>query len=511
MSLLERLGYNSSKELRGKRGEKYKKICKGNGTIAYLGFGIPIHFWSEQGKGENPDVDEWEDIECKLDLVETDADYGTHYLSSKNKYSVGFRNDGLLDKAIGIREFQNDDVQYEMTPYYIEIDGEEIELPELVTINKLSNSEIEHIISGDITLYTMINQIRVRSEVKVNKPISKFKITYILDLKEFIVASPFEYDDDGNKIYQLNNDNDFEFVKQDDDNYKIYLGKPKIFNEGGELKEFTSHSLIEVDGVCYYTKESNIETIKFTSTHKYPFYIDFDEYWGTTADGRIANTNSSSWAACIAETDGDNITAAASTTVDALQESKTTEGKGTVWQINRSFLYFDTSGIDSEYTIKVGYLYLCPYTNNDVNGVLQKGTQASTLTTADYDSFTGNTCTASSFSFTIFQYMSVMLNDDGNDAVVKGGTTKFCVRPLHDYTSSEPTVGTIDRTGLYFSDNTGTTYDPYLYIEAFPSEGESEVGCDEPGDIDISGEVYGNELNIQTNSNMETYMEVECS
>jgi hypothetical protein len=95
--------------------------------------------------------------------------------------------------------------------------------------------------------------------------------------------------------------------------------------------------------------------------------------------------------------------------------------------------------------------------------MVQNGTQAATLTTADYDSFDGSSYGNTS-SWSTSGYNDITLNATGLSNINKTGETKYCAREKpHDYDNSTSGASTY-RNGIYFANQTGTTRDPKLVV-----------------------------------------------
>lgn len=146
---------------------------------------------------------------------------------------------------------------------------------------------------------------------------------------------------------------------------------------------------------------------------------------------------------------------------------------GGLYYSNRGFFPFDTSVLGSGATvtgatmgqyIEVSAVY---NTNSDSLSVVQTS-QASTssLATTDFGSVTftdGGSKTLASFSVAN-QYWTWTLNGTGLGWINKTGFTKIGLMSLNEINNTTPTG--LNQLGgpWYFSDNTGTSKDPYLTI-----------------------------------------------
>ena len=137
-------------------------------------------------------------------------------------------------------------------------------------------------------------------------------------------------------------------------------------------------------------------------------------------------------------------------------------GEGEMADIARSFFYFDTSGLPDDCTIDAAVLKIYGYGYAESSVSAQKGTQADTLTTADYDSFTGSEY--GHVTWGIGAYNSIIFNAQGETDIDKTGTTKICTREYaHDYLNVMPGDDGFFN-GCYYAEETGTDKDPYLEV-----------------------------------------------
>jgi hypothetical protein len=176
---------------------------------------------------------------------------------------------------------------------------------------------------------------------------------------------------------------------------------------------------------------------------------------------------------------GDNTWAAAHNATSAT-ETDYTGANGTAcmvanysntykYYINRCFFPIDTSGLTSSATISSASMFLYSHLENagQPSGreqVLVEGTQSSTsqLVANDYDNI-GSTAWSSVVEATTTQaYKEFALNASGLAGISKTGYTKLAGRDKKDLDNSAPTNYYYNT--LYFSEETGTSKDPYLEI-----------------------------------------------
>lgn len=198
-------------------------------------------------------------------------------------------------------------------------------------------------------------------------------------------------------------------------------------------------------------------------------------FFADTGDGYVDNDAVAVYSTCRNAATGTG----SSSTVTNIDESLVCRAIlfGGNYFISRAFFPFDTSALGSGSTVTAAefnlYIEVTAKfdTNTDSFCVVQTS-QASTssLTTSDFDAvnFTnGGARTIAGFS-NANQYWPWTLNGTGLGWVNTTGFTKLGLQSLLDINNSTPT-GLNQLTGAtYFSDNTGTSKDPYLSVTYTP-------------------------------------------
>jgi hypothetical protein len=141
---------------------------------------------------------------------------------------------------------------------------------------------------------------------------------------------------------------------------------------------------------------------------------------------------------------------------------------GNPYIMMRAWFYFDLSGFSG--TVSSCSLVIRGDTNENEPVSVQKGTQATSLTTADWDSFSGS------------KFGHVAWDKDGDNTIVfnstgiayiqsivnSAGTALLCCRQYtHDYLDSAPAPHALagdHAAGGYFADSTTAAYRPRLHI-----------------------------------------------
>lgn len=457
MSIYEDIGISKELELRNLRTWKSKTFDYGR-KRRYIIFTGPIHYFTQKGIGENLNIAEWDDIDIRLKL----DDDNNNYLALKNKFTNGFRNDNKSYKFYGIRRDSNH--QFEVTPIKVKLDDDEIEIP-LIFKDKqlLDDYTFEHQILDDVSLWTNISTIGVRSAVKTNRWIYNFEISEIIHLKGFKIINKYN-ESNSVKEYIPESDNRFVFQSVDDPKDIIWIPQPKMWNDDGVINCGINHRLIERHNELIYIKYPTESGRDWLLCYKPTFYLDNTNYYGSTADGYVHHVDS------VWDTVHDAGTGSDSSDNDSSYSiaigANTTINKTVAYNIYRSFYYFDTSEIEG--TVSSCKLYIYGVDNNSGDVSAQEGTQADTLTTADYDACNPNPSTGGGTfgynqSWSTSSYNEIEFNALGISKINIDGTTKICCRNYtYDYLDSW--VSLVKYAGGYYSEEAGKQ--PYLDIIA---------------------------------------------
>ncbi len=378
---------------------------------------------------------------------------GSISLASKGIVSVGIKNADDQYKFIGLRpdEKQDGTEQFEICPELLELNGK-AQTIDLSTRTAISSITTKY----GSNLYVQRARQRLRIMMLADDTCESFKMT----LRLYLTGLNVEYMADLDEYWIFNTAGKFRFRLG-----KPYLVDPTDMNHlrdefGNPYQNTVKHSLTEVaKGEYLYIKEAD----KGFAGVKLPksFLIDADTVYSSTADGYVGNYGSKAWATVhnaatgilIGNTQGSYVNGAGCFYLNLDGIYKT---------IIRVFFYYSLSGLSGSVTAVDECIY--GDTNNESNVSAQKGTQADTLTTADFDSFTGNYYAY--VNWNINQYNTLTYNAQGISDVgaALGSTFKTCAREYtHDYLNSD--AGTNGyQNGCYFADDTSGTKDPYLLI-----------------------------------------------
>jgi len=194
------------------------------------------------------------------------------------------------------------------------------------------------------------------------------------------------------------------------------------------------------------------------------------DFYSDNGDGYVNNSNAT-YSTCRTAGTGNGF----SYTVTSIDGSIVARSIlfGGLYYSSRGFFPFDTSALGSGATISSAtvnqYIEVTAINNADSDSLsVVQTSQASTssLANSDFGSVTftdGGNKTLASFSVAN-QYWVWTLNATGLTYINKTGFSKLGIISLREINNSAPT-GINQLTGLwYFSDNTGTSKDPYLSV-----------------------------------------------
>jgi hypothetical protein len=151
----------------------------------------------------------------------------------------------------------------------------------------------------------------------------------------------------------------------------------------------------------------------------------------STADGYIALSNAN-WGTVHDGATGSQV----ATDVTEYSNAISTYYSKSIY-IMRSFFYFNTSSMGAGQAISSAILSLYGYTNGQSHVSIQKGTQAATLTTADYDSFTGTYFAYTTGTWSTSGYNAMTLDSGGQTWSNNNSVCYICAREYdHDYLNS---------------------------------------------------------------------------
>lgn len=381
-----------------------------------------------------------------IDLVHVEnfvGGQGNGRRKNKNVRSVGWRLDGanLQEKLMGIRPSDRDDggVQFEFTIESIKRNGMEI------LVDWAIQRDVGHIMrafgSNDKYFIRMTRQ-GCRHFVKIdNQPAAhSVEITYKLH------------------TYGLTRIG-FDFFRQDTGAFFIGLREPMLVDADGELVGTVSpvleHELADIGGGEFRYRKFSTDGFADAVLGLGNFlYVDAATVYSSTSDGYISNSGT-----VFSTVRGAVTGVGSSDTVSYYSVASSCYLNASTYWIIRSFFYFSISS--GTYQSVAFYIKAYSYYESDI--CAQKGTQADTITTSDYDSFSGLSYGSKGSLVNGYNYIdfdSTGINDINTSS---GSVAKVCCREYsHDYSNSQP-AGNF-RNGCFFADSSGTSSDPYLEL-----------------------------------------------
>ncbi len=215
-----------------------------------------------------------------------------------------------------------------------------------------------------------------------------------------------------------------------------------------------------------------------------------------TNDGFVARFNQSSWSNARANTAGTNVSSTGTnSTIGISAYRASARGGGYAFSIYRSFFFFDTSEISSNVSEATLKIRGSAFTTGDIIAV-KSNSDIETLGTADFGSIVGwNTTTDGSGGgdneSNVTKYSAEISTWDGTDyndialnaqalADMRDDDKVYIALVNFDYDLKDvaPT-DTTGRNGLYYTNYTGTSRDPYIDYTLAPTATDNSVffGC----------------------------------
>lgn len=442
-------------EIIEQRGKTYKVFDADGGKKRFEIHCKPIHY-QENGN--------WEDIDVRLQSVQNTLHNRSDFLSSRNRFTVGFRQDKRPTKFQGIRYRGSRNYQYEITPVQIQIDGSDIPIPaRFNSITRVDDYHVEHEIDKDVAIRTQVHEVFTRNAVKVSSA-SDFKIVEEINLVGFKIKNK----KDKNGEYQPDENNRFVFIAIDGE--EMWMPKPKMWVE--DLSEFVplesssaiDHRLYEHNGKLYYEKTPTIKGREWLNEVSClgTLYIDSTTYYAQTSDGYTYVSGSWSWArttSTVHAKDNDNTSDSYAIGASSSMGS---------YSIKRGWFWFDTSGIEDSYDVTAATFswynnYL--FSSDTLAFSIQKSIQNDTFSNWTSNAFSGNEY-GHAKPQAANEYTDITLNSTGLSDISKTGDTKICMRGYdYDYLDVQPGENYY-YTGIHWADESGTTKDPKLVITA---------------------------------------------
>ena len=209
-------------------------------------------------------------------------------------------------------------------------------------------------------------------------------------------------------------------------------------------------------------------------------------------DGYIYRTSPASWSLA-RNNNGQGINKAITRASVAITAAKyNARGGGFSWRVYRTFLWFDTSGISTPPSSATLKIY--GYSADDADFFAVQSEHSDEFVVGDFDAITGWSNSGvdnegnvtkyssefdASASWSTSGYNNITLNATALTHMADKDDFKIClIESVHDLRNVEPSDGVAYLTGLYYSDYTGTSYDPYIdYAVATAGDNATFFGC----------------------------------
>lgn len=367
-------------------------------------------------------------------------------LRGKNVVSVGIKKADDAYKFLGFRpdEKQDGSEQLEFSLETIELGG------------KAKNINLSQKAAKTSTVYDLgplVVQSR-RQGTRISLPVSNTNDGFKVGFRLHLTGLKIEYIEPLDEYWVFNEQGQFRFRLCKPLLLDPATGEPLQYeDEPGRYDGLVKHSLKDLGGGEYlYVKEPTEAWGKIELPKE--VLVDADTVYSTSEDGFVYHY-ASTWSSVRGATTGSSTGSYAGSNISAYYVSS-------YYRITRSFFYFDTTGLSGEVTASTEYLYGNSYGQSSVYAL--GGTQADTLTTADFAAF--GSALSSNVAWGVSVYKQIPFNASGLSFMnyYLGGMVKVCNREYnHDGLNSSPGSSTY-YNGCQFSEASGTGSDPYLYI-----------------------------------------------
>ena len=189
-------------------------------------------------------------------------------------------------------------------------------------------------------------------------------------------------------------------------------------------------------------------------------------------DGYIKVGNNPTWSAVRDATDGTSHSRSDIKSIMSIRASRVpARGGGYVYTIWRSFLTFNTASIGD--APEEAALRIYGFSASDADIFVVKSTHALEFGNEDFDSITGwssgdNEGNVTKYSNEITSwstgaYNTITLNPDALSDMASLNEFKVClIESVHDLRDVTPSTNDYNWSGMYYSDQSGTSNDPYI-------------------------------------------------
>lgn len=212
----------------------------------------------------------------------------------------------------------------------------------------------------------------------------------------------------------------------------------------------------------------NAYTVDAAETVTVTFYPDPGNT-GITTDGRMFEDRYTLWTQTL-DTASARITATSENGTD-LRNNLGAGGGANYYGNNRPHFGFDTSSLPDDAQIVAATFAVRGGNMDESNGserrlylVSSSPASNNTLTTADYSKVGNTSYGVSDNTWTYTGYNLIPLNTAGLDSINKVGVTNYAIRGWYDFNRVTPTDQNELFVHIYFADEPGTDFDPFLEV-----------------------------------------------
>lgn len=463
----------TKKEIKDKRGWNYKVFDIGNREQQYKFHCKPIHWKSKVGEGKNKDIEEWEDIDCKIKMS------GNSYITEGNKFKLKVKKNRSINETFDINRDSNHGFNKIISK--VKLNNANISLNKKINgITLIDDYHLDIKVSDDTSIWIKSHESYNQWAIKTSKLLYDFEIIEKINLNGFKVLNSYTLLPNGDKKYEPDEYNNFEFQSNNDKDDKVRIKRPRMWSEFGNGSNEIIHQLYESHGELYYKKGPTSIGKDWLLNNNPTFYIDGTYYWvgdSGADDDSLNSTSATSWANARNGTDSVSFYDQ-DAAFQVCAESEYTDFMGALWWIGRGFIGFDTSAIGSEDTVTAATIAIYGKSsavagwNLDEVAYIVSGGQGETIA-ADSTDWTSFGSSWGSIDPWVYNDYNTFELASPADKVVKEGTTCIMVLETHDYnnTDVEQQGGITYKVGCNYSEEPDTDKDPY--IEVTVTEGSS--------------------------------------
>lgn len=424
--------------------ENGTRVQRGDRTVFISGFAsVPWNYFNNSGKGFPVDNRPFNARNRKVgDFVVWPRN--VRQVGIKNPVSPRIRSGKHSDpkyRYLGIRpQKPAGDTQVEFTVDSAMSDGADVTI-RIDSWEQRGNN----VCLGNV--YVLVNRGHCRQAVEIPTPSEQASVTYTIEIPDayHVVKGP--------EIF---------FYSKKDDSFIVRIAPPIIYDpetlkqyldedEDDLISPYFGHRIKDNgDGTFTYTKflRKGADLSGCGPT----IVIDVVTYYSESSDGYIYVSGAGTWSGARDAATGSGVVA------NTASYGRHCAADGT-HRVIRWFGRFNTNGSGEPDIVQLG---IFGYNNADSDVCAQKGTQGATLTTADFDSYTGSEY--GSIAWALLVYNLITFNQQGKDDINLTGYTPICCRERpHDYLDVDPGGGDF-RNGGYFEEETGNGKDPKLEI-----------------------------------------------